>query len=187
MLIDRQRSLLLIVDVQEKLVPAIHDFAPFLKNAILMMGAAGRLGVPMQMSEQYPQGLGHTIPELRTLYHGGSTDGSDGQVFEKTCFSCSEEPGFLPKLAEFERDQIVLIGIEAHICILQTAIGLQSAGYHPFVVADAVSSRNSENCALGLARLRANGIAVVSTEMVLFEWLKCSGTGEFREISKLLR
>ena len=186
MLIDRQRSLLLIVDVQEKLVPAIHGFASFLKNAILLMGAAGRLGVPMRMSEQYPQGLGRTIPELRGLYRGGD-DRPDGQVFEKTCFSCSEEPGFLPELAVTGCDQIVLIGIEAHICILQTAIGLQEAGYHPFVVADAVSSRTPENCALGLARVRANGVAVVSAEMVLFEWLKHSGADEFRELSKLLR
>ncbi len=182
MRIEREESLLLIIDVQEKLVPAIDDFGAMLKNAILLMAAAGRLSVPMLLSEQYPQGLGHTVSELRTLYAN-----SGGQVFEKSCFSCSEEPGFLPKLAECGRKQIVLIGIEAHVCVLQTALGLQAAGYCPFVVADAVSSRTPANRALGLARARDEGAAIVSAEMVFFEWLHHSGTDEFRELSKLLR
>lgn len=184
MLIDRQNSLLLIVDVQEKFVPAIDAYARLLKNAALLMTAAGRLGVPMLMSEQYPEGLGPTVLELRGLYPNAP---DAPPVFEKTCFSCSEEPGFLPKLAEFDRAQVILAGIEAHVCILQTALGLQAAGYQPFVVADAVSSRSPENHALGLARMRDNGVAVVSAEMVFFEWLKRSGTDEFRALSKLVR
>ena len=180
MLIDRHGSVLLIVDVQEKFVPAIHDFNSVLRNCILLMGAAARLDVPMRMSEQYPEGLGHTISDLSALYTGG-------KPFEKTCFSCSEEPGFLSKLAELKRKQVVLIGIEAHVCILQTAIGLRSAGYESFVVADAVSSRTPENRALGIERARDNGVEIVSAEMVFFEWLKRSATDEFRELSKLVR
>ncbi|MGB1547986.1 MAG: hydrolase, partial [Alphaproteobacteria bacterium] len=171
---------LLIVDIQEKFVPAIHDFNHMLRNGILLMGAAARLDVPMLMSEQYPQGLGRTIPDLATLYTGG-------KPFEKTCFSCSEEPGFLPKLAEFQSKQVVLIGIETHVCILQTALGLRAAGYDAFVVADAVSSRTPKNHELGLARARDNGVEIVSAEMVLFEWLHRSVTDEFRELSKLVR
>ncbi|MEW5703419.1 MAG: hydrolase [Pseudomonadota bacterium] len=180
MLLDRQTSLLLIVDIQEKFVAALHGYGGMLKNGILLMGAAARLRIPMLMSEQYPQGLGGTVPELRALYPGG-------KPFEKTCFSCSEEPGFLPKLAEFARPQIVLMGIEAHVCVLQTAVGLSAAGYHPFVVADATASRTAANHALGLERIRQNGIPVVSAEMVFFEWLRRSGTEEFRELSKLVR
>jgi len=180
MLIDQQGAALLIVDVQEKLAPAIHEFNTMLSNCILLMSAAARLDIPMLMSEQYPKGLGHTVSDLSSLYTGS-------KPFEKICFSCSEEPGFLPKLAEFKRKQIVLIGIEAHVCVLQTAIGLRSEGYETFIVADAVSSRTQENWALGIQRARDNEVEIVSAEMVFFEWLKRSATDEFRELSKLIR
>lgn len=179
MLIARDHSLLLLVDVQERLVPAMAEPAPMLANCALLLKAATRLAVPVLASEQYPQGLGSTVPELRDLL-------PEGSVLAKTAFACSSDPGLAARLAA-GRDQVVVIGIEAHVCVLQTALGLQEAGRKAFVVADAVTSRRPESKAAALDRLRVNGVEVVTAEMVLFEWLGRAGTDEFRELSRLIR
>lgn len=180
MLIERNRSLLLLVDVQDRLVPAMAEPAGMLANCALLLKAAARLGVPILASEQYPRGLGPTVPELLALL-------PDGAVSAKTVFACGGDPEIQARLRAAGRDQVVVCGIEAHVCVLQTALGLEAGGYIPFVIADATASRRPESKAAALDRLRANGIEVATAEMVLFEWLGRAATDEFRELSRLIR
>ncbi len=180
MLIERQRSCLLVIDVQERLLPAMAEGGNVVANAAVLIKAANRLGVPVLLSEQYPKGLGPTVAALSALV-------PEGPAVAKTEFSCAAAPGYLDRLRATGRDQLVLAGIEAHVCVLQTALQFRSLGYAVFVVADAVSSRKLESVGLALARMREAGAVPVTTEMVLFEWLGRAGTAEFKELSALIR
>lgn len=180
MLIERARSCLLIVDIQEKLAPAIAEAAGVVRNSGILMRAANRLAVPVILSEQYPQGLGATVPELRSL-------APESARLSKISFSCAADPGLQHRVQEAGRSQLVVCGMEAHVCVLQTALGFKGNGYETFVVADAVSSRALPNRELALRRLAENGIELVTTEMVVFEWLARAGTAEFKEVSQLIK
>lgn len=180
MLIERQRSCLLVIDVQERLLPAMAEGGNVVANAAVLIKAANRLGVPVLLSEQYPKGLGPTVAALSALV-------PEGPAVAKTEFSCAAAPGYLDRLRATGRDQLVLAGIEAHVCVLQTALQFRSLGYAVFVVADAVSSRKLESVGLALARMREAGAVPATTEMVLFEWLSRAGTAEFKELSALIR
>jgi nicotinamidase-related amidase len=180
MLIDRDRSFLLLVDMQDRLVPAMAEPALVLRNAAILLKTAARLGVPVLASEQYPKGLGHTVPELADLLPTGA-------VMEKLAFSCLGEAGPADRIASLGRKQAVICGIEAHVCVLQTAMGLAAEGHEVFVVRDAVSSRLATSVETALGRFHNAGIQVVTTEMVAFEWLGRAGTDEFKEISRLIR
>jgi len=171
-----ERSMLLVVDMQERLVPAIHDRDAVVEGCAWLMRLAARVGVPIHVSEQYPRGLGSTVAPLRDLAPAGA-------FLEKVHFSCAEAPS-CAGLLEGDRDQVVLCGVEAHVCVLQTALGLAAAGRQPFVCADAVGSRAPASVTLGLERARHAGCAVVSREMVLFEWAREAGTDLFRELRK---
>jgi len=184
MLIGRDSSCLLVVDIQEKLLPAMQDPMLVVRNTGILMQAAARLGVPVLVSEQYPQGLGPTVAELRHLVPAES-------ILAKTAFSCADDPGLRQKLADLKRPQVIICGIEAHVCVLQTALGLSSDrgpdSLSPVVVADATSSRTIANREAALARLRGDGAQIATTEMVVFEWLGRAGTPEFKELSRLIR
>lgn len=180
MLIDAKRSSLLIVDVQENLAPVIADPRGVYRGCTILLRAAGRLGIPVLVSEQYPKGLGHTMGEVLA-------EAPAGAVVEKMHFSCAAEPAVMERLTAFDRPQVVIAGIEAHICVLQTALGLRAAGLEVFVVADACSSRDPANHRAAMDRLAANGVEVVTVEMALFEWLHCAGTPEFKELSRLIK
>lgn len=180
MLIERQRSCLLVIDVQERLLPAMAAAGDVVANSAVLIRAAKRLGVPVLLSEQYPKGLGRTVGPLSSLV-------PEGTAVEKSEFSCAAAPGYLERLKATGRDQLVLTGIEAHVCVLQTALQFRALGYAVFVVADAISSRKAESVALALARMREAGAMPVTTEMVLFEWLERAGTAEFKELSALIR
>lgn len=180
MLIDRHQSLLLVVDVQEKLAPAIHEGAAAIANNRSLLGAADRLGIPVVVSEQYVRGLGQTVSELLPLPAGA-------QRFEKMHFSCTREPGFLGLIAATGRRQIIVTGMETHVCVLQTVLGLVAAGYEVCLVKDAASSRTPGNRAAAIARARAAGAGIVTTEMVLFEWLERAGTEDFRALLPLIK
>jgi len=180
MLIEREKSCLLIVDVQEKLAPAMAESAAVIRNAGILMQAAARLAVPLVVSEQYPQGLGATVPELRAL-------APDSARIAKLSFSCAADPALQQRIEEAQRSLLVIAGMEAHVCVLQSALGFRRAGYGVVVVADAVSSRMPANREAALQRLRENGVEVATTEMVLFEWLGQAGTPEFKELSRLIR
>lgn len=176
-LIRRNASFVLLIDVQERLAPAIHDGSAVVARNKWLLQIASELTVPVVVTEQYPQGLGHTVPELSGLLQLA-------QVLTKTHFSAFAEPAISTYLQSLNRPQVVVTGTEAHVCVLQTALELQSAGFQVFIVADAVGSRSVEDKQLALERVRQAGCIVVSSEMVVFEWLHKSATDEFRRISK---
>lgn len=178
---QHETSQLVIVDVQEKLSSVMDAtaLASIAKNCGILMHAAKLLGIPTIVTEQYPIGLGTTLTEL-ALY----TDTS--QRIEKTCFSCVDSSLFRSRLRG-DRPQIILAGMEAHICVLQSALQLQESGKQVFVVEDAVISRNPANKSNALLRLRQAGVIVSNTESVVFEWLKVAEGEAFKQISRLIR
>lgn len=180
MLIRREQSLLLVVDVQEKLAPAILEGEVAIANNVRLLTAARQLGVPSFISEQYVRGLGHSVAEIRNA-------AVNAHFFEKTHFSCTGEAGVVDMLRATGRQQIILTGMETHVCVLQTAFGLLGAGFDVYLVADAASSRTRENRSLAIERMRAEGAQIVSTEMILFEWLQKAGTDEFRRLLPLIK
>ncbi|MBA9064890.1 nicotinamidase-related amidase [Methylobacterium fujisawaense] len=175
-LIDPARSLLLIIDVQVRLMPVIADGAGILANTGRLAAAAHRLDVPILVTEQNAGGLGPTMPELAP---------EPGTAFPKMSFSATRTPGFLERLPA-DRD-LVVTGCEAHICVLQTVLGLLEAGRRACVVCDAVGSRRTESRAAALTRMSAHGAEIVTTEMVVFEWLGTARHPRFREIMTLIK
>jgi len=180
MLLEADKSVLCVIDVQERLAPVTAEPDQVIAKCALLMTAAARLDVPILVSEQYPKGLGPTVEALSDI-------APDGVIFPKIHFSCADDPDYRARLDGLGRGQVVLTGMEAHVCVLQTALGAQSAGYWVAVVADAVTSRDPANKAAALQRLAANGVEIVTTEMVVFEWLKAAGSDAFRELSKLIK
>lgn len=180
MLISRKDSLLLIVDIQEKLAPAIFEADEITRNSVKLLEGARQLGIPAFVSEHYVKGLGHSVPSIRAA-------AVDARIFEKIHFSCAAEPGVLDMLRTTGCKQVVLTGAETHVCVLQSALGLLAAGFSVFMVADAASSRTQANRQLAFERLRHAGGQVVSTEMVLFEWLNKGGTEDFRALLPLIK
>ena len=189
MLIRRDDSLLLVVDLQQKLAPAIFEGEQVIANSARLLRGARQLGVPCFISEQYVRGLGSSVDAIRDAATEETTANStvNTHFFEKTHFSCTAEPGITPLLHGARRSQVILTGTEAHVCVLQTAFGLLGAGFEVHLVADAVSSRTASNRHLAVERMRAAGISIVSTEMVLFEWLHQAGTDEFRSLLPLIK
>jgi nicotinamidase-related amidase len=178
---DRNTSQLILIDVQEKLCGVMPQpgLATVLRNCSILLQAAQLLEIPALVTEQYPKGLGSTHTELAPyLQHT--------PLVEKTCFSCCDEPTFRIKMSD-GHPQIVLAGMESHICVLQTALALASMGRQPFVVEDAVLSRNPENKTNAMQRLRQAGVIVTSAESVVFEWLGSAEGPAFKQISRLLR
>jgi nicotinamidase-related amidase len=180
MLINAHTSCLLIIDIQERLAPHVLAHNTLIDNAQTLLKAARRLDVPTLVSEQYPRGLGHTVADLAPLIDGE-------QTLEKMHFSCIGDPAYAEAFRKLGRAQAVIGGMEAHVCVLQTVGDLLRTGTDVFIVADAVSSRTEENYRSGIERMRAMGAEIVTTEMVLFEWLGRAGTPEFKELSPLIR
>ena len=169
-------STLMVIDVQERLMPVIYEAERVFANVNRMLAGAAILGVQTLVTEQYPKGLGHTCAEV-------SLDGQP--VLEKTCFSCFLNESISSRIPA--GNALVLCGVEAHICVLKTALDALHAGYEVHVLADAVSSRTPENHKIALDRLRQAGAFIASTEMVLFQWLDYAGNDQFKAISKLIR
>lgn len=178
---SRGLSQLAVVDVQEKLCAVMNPEAlgEVVNNCGILLQAAQLLGIPAIHTEQYPKGLGPTLAALGAWL-------TPEAAVEKTCFSCCDESAFRARLPR-DRPQIVLAGMEAHICVLQTALQLQESGRQVFVVEDAVLSRRDANKQNALARLRQAGVIVTNTESVVFEWLKVAEGDAFKQISKLVR
>ena len=179
MLLDAQDGVLFIVDIQARLAPAMPDPEATIGRASILLAAAQRLDVPTVVSEQYPQGLGHTDQRLPLP--------PTARVFAKTAFSAARDPAILAHLEGLGRRRIVLCGMETHVCVLQTALDLLARGFSPAVAADAVASRSPERRRLGLERMAAAGVTIVDSEMVVFEWLGAAGTPAFKELSRLIR
>jgi nicotinamidase-related amidase len=165
---------LLLVDIQQRLMPAIDDGAAVVANAVRLAEAARLLEVPTCATEQYPDGLGHTVPELA---------GHPQLVMAKTAFSAVADPGFATLLPP-RTSEIVLAGAETHVCVLQTALDLVRSGREVYVAVDCVASRRALDRDTALARMRGEGVRVVTREMVAFEWLGEGGTDRFRAICR---
>lgn len=177
MLLEREKSCLLLIDVQEKLTPLVHESEALVARCQWLINLANELSIHTLISEQYPRGLGGTVPELRSLL-------SNQQPYEKIDFSCYQEPQFQVEIKAAKKKQVVLIGIETHVCVLQTAMDMHAAGFEVFVVVDAVSSRSTLDYKYALKRMKQAGIQLVTSEMVFFEWVGQAGTEEFRRLSK---
>jgi isochorismatase family protein len=173
-------SLLFIVDIQQKLAPAMFAGEVAISNNYKLLQAALHLKLPYLVSEQYSKGIGHTVEMLSALI-------DPINVIEKMTFSCLDEPVILDRLQQQGRRQIIVTGMECHVCVLQTVLDLLDAGYQVFVVDDCVASRTPENRMLGIERMRQNGAQIVSREMVMFEWLNRAGTDEFKAILPLIK
>ncbi len=180
MLIRAKDSALVVIDMQERLVPAMQAPARTIRNTRLLLHAARKTGVPAILTEQYPKGLGHTIPEIKEA-------AGDSTVLSKLHFSCMEDQNFAETFRALGRRQAVLTGMEAHICVVQTAASLVEDGFDVFVVSDATASRTIESEQACLSRLSAVGVGIVTTEMVIFEWLGQAGTEAFKEMLPLIK
>ncbi|GJD52582.1 hypothetical protein OPKNFCMD_5348 [Methylobacterium crusticola] len=172
----RDDSSLLVIDLQGRLVPALDGGPALVERTAKLMRAAGLLAVPVLLTEQNPKGLGPTVPDL---------DRSGHAVLAKTHFDASRAEGFFAHLPE--RPEVVVTGAEAHVCVLQTVLGLIGAGRRAYVVEDAVGSRAPASKAAALRRMARAGAEIVTTEMVLFEWLEDAGHPRFREIMGLVK
>ena len=176
-LMSREDSRLLIVDMQQKLLPFIATAPQVIANCCTLVKAARLLGPPVFATEQYPQGLGGTTPELAALLD---------ERPDKFRFSCAEVLGWGDSSLHTHR-QVVVAGIEAHVCVLQTTFDLLAAGFEVFVVADAVGSRSELDWRIALDRMAGGGAVITTTESVLFEWCETSDAPEFKQISQLVK
>ena len=177
MVLSPDGAVLLLIDLQERLMPVIADHEVVVARAVRLAEAATLLDVPVRATEQYPAGLGPTVPPL-TPYLGA--------VLAKTMFSALDDPDF-PALLPIGSSEVVVAGCEAHICVLQTVLGLLAEGHRVVVVADAIGSRDPADKALAIDRARQDGAEIVTSEMVLFEWLRDARHPKFREVHKLLK
>jgi len=179
-LLTRDGTVLVVIDVQEKLFVKMEEKERIAENICKLIRFAEILGMPIVITEQYPKGLGPTIPEIRELT-------STIKPIEKVEFSCLASSAFRERLAEIHAKNIVLTGIEAHICVAQTAIEALTNGYKVYVVYDAVSSRRREDKIVAIERMRQQGVTIVTSEMLMYEILRKAGTPEFKEILKLVK
>lgn len=177
-LLSPQNSSLLVIDVQEKLVPLIPRRQELVRNVGFLLDAAKILSVAVQATEQYPKGLGPTVPELASKLP---------QRPDKLEFSCCAVPGFVAMLQSGGRNKVVLCGMETHVCVLQTALDLLARDLGVHVAVDAVASRGGMDHDVALRRLEAAGAVLTTCETAVFEWAGRSGTPEFKAISKLVQ
>lgn len=181
--LQRAEALLVVIDVQEKLLPVIHSGDAIVRNIERLIRGMHILDVPVVVTQQYTKGLGPTVPELASTLR--ETVGYT--PVEKSTFSAYGCGEFLSAMRLARRKQILVAGIETHVCVYQTVKDLLGADYHVTLIADALSSRAVENKEIALRRMTADGAHLSSTEMALFELLGQSGTDEFRAISSLIR
>jgi nicotinamidase-related amidase len=180
-LLKASDSVLLLVDIQEKFRPVVAGMEDVIRHARALVRGAVRLGIPVLATEQYPKALGQTAAELRECLP------ENQEYFPKLCFSSLGCEPFAKSLSGSKRRQVVMTGIETHVCVMQTGLELLAADYAVYVVSDAVSSRKGSDRDAGLKRLEKHGAELVTTEMVVFEWLRAAGTPEFKELQALVK
>ncbi len=178
MLLARDESLLVVVDAQRRLLDVVPNAGPVVDNMQRVLEGAALLDVPRVVSEQYPEKLGPTDERLRPYLPG---------ALPKLAFSCVGCRAFRRQLAQWQRRQVVVMGIETHVCVLQTCFDILSEGAEVFVIVDAVAARKSVDHRTALTRMEAQGVQLVTAEMVLFEWCVEAGTAEFKQISQIVR
>ncbi len=179
-MLTKNNTILHIIDVQERIFDVMYNKEFLKENMVRFLKGIQILNIPVVWMEQYPKGLGPTIPELRELM-------PDKNPLEKMCFSSCNQADFMVNLEMTGRKKVLLMGIETHVCVYQTALDLLKQGFTVEVVADAVSSRTEKNYELGLRIIESLGAKLTTVEMALFELLQESGTDEFKQISRLVR
>lgn len=180
MLFRRDSTVLVVVDVQGNLAHAMHEKHQLFENLEKLIKGAQVLDIPILLTEQNPQKLGPTLPQVTALM-------PDVSPISKLSFSCCGDGGFMQSLTALDRRQVLLAGIESHVCVYQTATELLEQSYEVQVVADAVSSRTAQNKAIGLERIKAQGAYLTSTEMTLFELMKVAEGPTFKELLKIVK
>ncbi|MCU0588477.1 MAG: isochorismatase family protein [Syntrophobacteraceae bacterium] len=176
----REDSLLLVIDIQQAMLKVIDSWENVTGKVNQLTRAADILGIPVVLTEQYPRGLGRTIPQVLQAVQSP-------RVYEKEHFSACQEPGFLDMLRSLQRPRVVLVGVEAHVCVLQTGLDLLQAGLQVQVAADAVASRAPFNRDTGIELLRQAGAVITTTEIVMFQWIHRSNTDAFRKVHPILK
>lgn len=180
LILDRTTATLVIVDIQERLAPAMGLKDTVISNCQHLIEAARLMQIPILVTEQYPKGLGITLPEIKDSL-------SAYAPIVKTAFSCCGESAFIEGLKQTGRKTVLLTGMETHVCVLQTALDLMNHGYAVHLVKDAVCSRTKANWQTGVEFMRDAGAVITCTETVLFQLLKTAGTEEFKAISKRIK
>ena len=182
MRILKEATVGLIIDIQERLFPLIDGNEQLLKNVEILTEGLQILDIPVKITEQYPKGLGTTIQPLKKII-------GNNKVFEKMSFSCCDEKGFYDYLIEAGRGRknIIIAGIEIHVCVLQTVVDLLGKGFQPVVIYDCVSSRSAIDKKIAIQRIRSEGALVSTYESILFELARVSGTEDFKKISRLVK
>ena len=183
MRIDRENTILVVIDVQEKLMPVIDRSAEVILNIERLVRGCHILGVPAILTEQYVKGIGPTVDRVRRAFE----ETSGYEPVEKSCFSAYGCEAFSARLATHGRKQVLIAGVETHVCVYQTVEDLLARDVSVSVIADAVSSRTSQNREIALQRMAADGAKPSSTEMALFELTVAAGTDQFRAISRLVK
>lgn len=178
--LEREKALLLIIDIQEKLFPYVEDQITLQKNASKLIDTAKLLDIPILVTEHYPKGLGRTISSLEGLL-------SKAKKIEKTSFGCCGDEKFNEEVKKTGRKQVIICGIETHICVAQTALGLKLAGYEVYLSADAVSSRNLKDEQIAIERMRGEGIAISTTEAIMYELMRDASDPLFKEFLKIVK
>ncbi len=180
--LEAAQCALVVVDIQEKLLPPIFNKEMLVKNSQLLIRLAQILRIPIMVTTQYSKGLGATVPEIAALL-------ADAPAVDKLEFGCFGSDQFRARLKSLpgDRNTVLLCGMESHICVMQTALGALNEGYLVHVVSDAVGSRAEWNWKIGLERMKSAGAVISSTEMMMYELLRCSGTAEFKELLKYIR
>ena len=180
MRILKERTAALVIDIQERLYPFIFENETLTKNVTTLIEGLKIIGIPIFVTEQYVKGLGPTIEPVANVL------GTHPRI-EKMSFSCCDEPRVMEGIAVTGKENIILAGIESHVCVLQTALDLKRNGYQPVVVEDCVSSRRENDKRIAIERLRHEGVTITTYESILFELLRYSGTEQFRGISRLVK
>lgn len=180
MRITKENTVGLVIDIQERLLPAMAEQESFLHHTKILIEGLQTLGLPLLVTQQYTKGLGETVGEISSLI-------KDFSPIEKRDFSCCDETNVADQLKAQGAKNVIICGIESHVCVLQTAVDLKEAGYNPVVVMDCVSSRSLDNIDLAAERFRYEGIMMTSCESILFELTRSSAAEEFRAISKLVK
>ncbi len=180
MRILKDRTAALVIDMQERLYPFIFDNENLTRNVSKLIEGLKIIGIPIFVTEQYVKGLGPTIGPVATIL-------GDHPRIEKMSFSCCDESRVMEGIAVSGKENILIAGIESHVCVLQTVVDLISNGYHPIVVEDCVSSRKENDKRMAIERMRQEGAIITTVESILFELLRYSGTEQFKGISKLVK
>ena len=178
--LSAENSLVLIIDIQERLVASL-DKDIVVSKAVKIASAAKAMSIPVLVTEQYPKGLGHTVPQLKSVLP------QDTETVEKISFNALLEEGMLERIKSYNKKQIVIFGIETHICVHQTAAALLEEGFEVYVIKDACASRNKYEFKQGIDIMQQNGAKISCVEIALFEWLKSAKNPKFKEIQALIK